>query len=144
MILALFSAPSFATYNNGGGQLVAAHEAMVADAYVNVAEGHAGDSVDNLVELCNSYANQRQVVLNVHHNNAAQVVRFVQVNRRVAARKNVRVVFVQNRRVAFQRNQVQLVVRAGRRGIFNGRFFSGFGRNASVRASRAIGVRVRF
>lgn len=135
--------PAFGTYGHGNGGQVAAHEQIVVDAYMDVADAHCYDSADNLVELANRYAAGRQVVVRVNalsHDNA--IVRF-QRQVRVRAVRNVRFVVVKNRAAA-ARNQVRVVVRAGRRGLLNRVFFGGFNRAARFRAQDQLDVRVRF
>ena len=140
LLAVMAAAPGFAT---NGGELVAAHEQIVTDVYMDLNAVNAAHQVDQLVEMCNQYANQRQVVLNVHHQNGAQVVNAVRVRRVAAVRRNVRLVFVANRRVVQHQNQVRVVVRARRGVLFNALFNRGFFAADRVRAQRVISVRVR-
>lgn len=146
LLLAFVAVPSIskATYGHGGGDIVvAAHEQLVVDCYMDLTAGHYNDSMDNLVDFANSYANQRQVVVRVIGRNHANVVAARRANFRVAVRKNVRVVFVQQQQVVRNRAQVQVVVRAGRRGLLNRVFNAGFNRRARAQADQVIRVRVR-
>lgn len=145
LILALIAAPSFATYGNGGNQVVAAHEQLVVDAYMDVNAAHCYDSADQLVQLANKYAaGNQQVVVRVNAaNHANDVVRF---QRRVVVRsaRNVRFVVVRSRQVAAVRGgRTVVVVRQGRRTLLNRVFFGGFNRAARQNAEVVI-ERVRF
>lgn len=142
LLALLVGAPSFATYGHGG-QVVAAHEQIVVDCYMDLTSGHYDDSMANLVEFANSYANQRQVVVRVVGRNHVNVVKVRQANFRQAVRKNVRVVFAQHQQVVKNRAQVQVVVRAGRRGLLNRVFARGFNRAARRQAQQQVNVFVR-
>lgn len=153
MLLALFalilSAPTFATYGNGAvsshhnNVVVNQHEQIVVDCYMDVTSGHYDDTMSNIVAFANAYANQRQVVVNVIGHNDVKVVKVRQANFRQAVRKNVRVVFARANQRLKNRNQVQVVVRAQRRLLFNGLFRNGFNRAARARANQAVVVKVR-
>ena len=143
LLLAFAAVPSTSKATYGHGEIVAAHEQLVIDCHADLTASHYGDSMDQLVDFANAYANQRQVVVRVIGRNHANVIAARRANFRVAVRKNVRVVFVQSKQVVRNRNQVQVVVRAGRRGLLNRVFNAGFNRRARAQADQVIRVRVR-
>ncbi len=142
-LLAFAALPSISKATYGQGDVVAAHEQIVVDCYMDLTAGHYNDSMDNLVQFVNQYANQRQVVVRVFGRNQVKVVNARRVNARLAVRKNVQVVFAQHNQVVRNRAQVQVVVRAGRRGLFNRVFAGGFNRRARQQADAVVRVRIR-